>query len=544
MPALVVRDLAAWLSDRGGHIVAGAKPPGLDRSIEGVSRPRRIIARDIDAFDVHDVVIAPVDAFHGSMEIALDEFIAVIADTQAALIIAGLPDLSDTVAQRAYEAADRSALPLISIPAALDLAELTREILDLIRQRQIRAARYVREMRAALSHARRSDDHLRELATALANETGLTFVLEDEHRVTVLCVSPEESGCDVAQINEALASYAARQAVRPATPGAMGEDIPLQCHLPYGMARAIVPLRAGGNPIAYLSLLGPEERATPVDVDVLWQVAPAFAFELGKMRKQVSDVRRSATEDLAVLLSGAQPDAELTRRALEHGVDLAMPHVLAMALPVMFAGDTTRWAEERLPAIASSAWAMAHEGTLLIVLPVQDATPESLQRIAQRVAADATKVAVGVGRPGTGVAGIRRSLHEAQQAAQVSAHLTGTGITSYADLGVIRLLYPLLAGGTLDEFCHEMLDPVIQADSHQDDSLLKTLDTWFAVNCNMMEAARRLDLHRNTLAYRLNRIQDILNTSLDDPELRLSLQLALKIWHLRRHRQAGGSNRA
>ncbi len=538
MPALVVRDLAAWLSDRGGHVVAGAKPPGLDRSIEGVSRPRRIIARDIDAFDVHDVVIAPVDAFHSSMEIALDDFIAAIADTQAALIIAGLPEHADAASRRAYEAADRVALPLIGIPATLDLAELTREILDLIRQRQIRAARYVREMRAALSRARRSDDHLRELATALANETGLTFVLEDEHRVTVLCVSPENGACDATQINEALASYAARQAVRPATSGAMGEDIPLQRHLPHGMARAIVPLRAGGNPIAYLSLLGPEERVTPVDVDVLWQVAPAFAFELGKMRKQVSDVRRSATEDLAALLAGTQPEAELARRALEHGVDLAAPHVLVMAMPVMLAGDAMRWAEERLPAVASSAWAIAQEGTLRIVLPTQDTTPDALHRLVQRIAAgDTAKVAVGVGRAGTGVAGIRRSLHEAQQAAQVSAHLTGAGITSYADLGVMRLLYPLLAGGTLDEFCHEMLDPVIQADSHQDDSLLKTLDTWFAVNCNMMEAARRLDLHRNTLAYRLNRIQDILNASLDDPELRLSLQLALKIWHLRRNRQ-------
>lgn len=48
----------------------------------------------------------------------------------------------------------------------------------------------------------------------------------------------------------------------------------------------------------------------------------------------------------------------------------------------------------------------------------------------------------------------------------------------------------------------------------------------------MSETARAMHFHRNSLLYRLGRIEELLGRSLDDPELRLSLQMALKIRHL------------
>ena len=66
------------------------------------------------------------------------------------------------------------------------------------------------------------------------------------------------------------------------------------------------------------------------------------------------------------------------------------------------------------------------------------------------------------------------------------------------------------------------------ADARSGDSLIETLDAFFASNGNLSEAARRLGLHRNSLLYRLGRARELLGHDLDDPELRLSLQLAIK----------------
>jgi purine catabolism regulator len=58
--------------------------------------------------------------------------------------------------------------------------------------------------------------------------------------------------------------------------------------------------------------------------------------------------------------------------------------------------------------------------------------------------------------------------------------------------------------------------------------LLETVEVYLACNGNLSEAARRLHLHRNSLLYRLHHIRDLLGHDLDNPELRLALQLALK----------------
>jgi PucR family transcriptional regulator, purine catabolism regulatory protein len=52
---------------------------------------------------------------------------------------------------------------------------------------------------------------------------------------------------------------------------------------------------------------------------------------------------------------------------------------------------------------------------------------------------------------------------------------------------------------------------------------------YFQVNRNMKQAAERLFTHYNTVIYRLERVKDILTMDLENPEIQLQLQLALKL---------------
>ena len=59
--------------------------------------------------------------------------------------------------------------------------------------------------------------------------------------------------------------------------------------------------------------------------------------------------------------------------------------------------------------------------------------------------------------------------------------------------------------------------------------MIRTLEAYFERHGNLKKTANALYIHRNTLLYRLERIQDITGLDLNNPETRLALQLTLRI---------------
>ena len=61
------------------------------------------------------------------------------------------------------------------------------------------------------------------------------------------------------------------------------------------------------------------------------------------------------------------------------------------------------------------------------------------------------------------------------------------------------------------------------------ENLLETLEAFFATNGNIIKSAEKLYIHRNTMKYRLDQVEKLLDCSLEDAVVRLQLQLALYI---------------
>lgn len=526
MPALVVRDLAEWLAPRGGQVVAGKTPPGLDRAITNVVHLSNLRKREMDELAPYDVVVVAAAVFQADAPYTLEGLIAELAEAQAALVIPGLLPFEGGD-PRPYQAADAHSLPLIAVPADAALADLLADIDRLIRQSEVTHDRFLRAMQSHLSRARQTGDSLPAQAQAMADVTQLHFLVEDEWRVRVLLATPADSLCTDETVEAALASHAARQFVRAATPAAHSRDIAVQRHLPGKLARAIVPLVAGSDTIAYLALIGPDAQVRSSHVDLLFRESLPFAFELGRLRKAISDQRLSVADDLEALLHSALPEGDLHRRALGRGLDLALPHrVLVGLAPVGGLAPTT----------PPEPWlALVRDQQIAVVLNDQAVRDGAFERLADQLRAESGIMALGVGGAGTGVRGLRRSWREAEIAARIRQALPGSGrALPFAELGLLPTLAPLLATGELLAWSMATLEPLAQAEAHAGDALLQTLDAWFADNGNLTAAARRLGLHRNTLIYRLRRIEDALAAPLDDPDRRLALHLALKIWSVNR----------
>jgi DNA-binding PucR family transcriptional regulator len=60
--------------------------------------------------------------------------------------------------------------------------------------------------------------------------------------------------------------------------------------------------------------------------------------------------------------------------------------------------------------------------------------------------------------------------------------------------------------------------------------LIQTLDAYFAAGRSLSAAAERLSTHRNTILYRLRRIEELMQVKLRDPHVELELQVALRIY--------------
>ncbi|GAM56629.1 sugar diacid utilization regulator sdaR [Vibrio ishigakensis] len=72
----------------------------------------------------------------------------------------------------------------------------------------------------------------------------------------------------------------------------------------------------------------------------------------------------------------------------------------------------------------------------------------------------------------------------------------------------------------------EPIDKLIVADSKN--VLLKTLRTFFEQNCDLAQTCESLHIHRNTLRYRLDKIEQVTALNINNLDEKVQLYLALK----------------
>ena len=73
----------------------------------------------------------------------------------------------------------------------------------------------------------------------------------------------------------------------------------------------------------------------------------------------------------------------------------------------------------------------------------------------------------------------------------------------------------------------ELVIPLVDYDRRRGSDLIKTLSVYFDTGANASETSDRLFLHRNSLLYRLERIQSLTGLDLKESDARLALQLGL-----------------
>ncbi|WP_379145233.1 PucR family transcriptional regulator [Paenibacillus sp. sgz500992] len=105
-------------------------------------------------------------------------------------------------------------------------------------------------------------------------------------------------------------------------------------------------------------------------------------------------------------------------------------------------------------------------------------------------------------------------------------------LITWKQLGIYTILSLLPKHANVEKFLDRFIRPLVLYDKAHNSSLILTLTAYFQVGCNIKITAQAMYTHYNTVVYRLDKIKTILGISFDDPELRLQLQLGLKIYEM------------
>lgn len=132
-------------------------------------------------------------------------------------------------------------------------------------------------------------------------------------------------------------------------------------------------------------------------------------------------------------------------------------------------------------------------------------------------------IRVAVGRPGQGIDGFRRTHREAQAAQQIATRAQRSrSVTSYHDVELVSLLAarPDAMNTLVERELHGMLgedEPSVR--------LRETLGAVLSHQGNFEAAARQLAVHKNTVRYRVQQIEERLGRRINHRTLHLELAL-------------------
>ncbi len=314
------------------------------------------------------------------------------------------------------------------------------------------------------------------------------------------------------------------------------------------------PVLVDGEPGPWISTPGDGTDADTVRRLLLHRLASA-AERLESARQRAADVPVQTRAELLTELLIREPHAsrDLVHRARQLGIPIDGWHAVVRLelenLAELRPGDEMgafNLAQLAIRVAMESArgtggtWNRAGTGsTILLVRSWQAEAGSELQaevaRAAElvigRVRARIPRLSIrcGVGGIHVGSTGLRTSALEARAA--IAAALTAgrrNVAVRFDSAGLRRVLLQWYALDDARDSVARLLEPLDRLGERRSREAIRTLRAYLDAHLSLSRAAEMLGLHRNTVAYRIQRIFELLEVDPDDPEQCLMLQLACR----------------
>ncbi|MDQ6848284.1 MAG: helix-turn-helix domain-containing protein [Candidatus Dormibacteraeota bacterium] len=539
---ITVRDVWRGALPEGTELLGGGA--GLDRRVEWATT-LRTRAPAFEAIKGGEIALVPVASIR-----LLDERLD-LADVMNGLAekggvaVAVVGDASPA----SLGVAEHLIMPLLRLPNGSHVTEMQQSVVRYIVEQRTLLHEQAQILQMELMQLALGGAGTDAIVARLGEVTGRVVAWHDAAgRLRSVSGDLPATVRDALRNGEEMLRWVAAQSV-PAADPPVGEF-----GLPRGRSRLVAPIPGRDGVHGFVSLIGDEHTLGQLERAAVARGASACAIELDRERAVLRARDDLEGELLAALLEGSYgSDAGVSERAHRLGFQLNEPYSVLVVrgrnagAPV----ETLTIAARRCLARSAPGWLLtAHDNSVCALVPESVEPGERSALVAQTLRADCAvavrgEVVVGVGRTRSGPQGVRQSHREAEHALRISARLQNQpAVATFADLGLHRLLVAMTQHAEMDDFYRQSAGPLVAYDERTGAGLMETLDAFFQCHGSPTETAQRLHVHRNTVLYRLRRIEEIGGLRLDDPATRLNLHLCLRIREVMPHPAPAGSARA
>lgn len=445
------------------------------------------------------------------------------------------------------KAADDVDLPIIETPPDLAFIDVTEAILGKILDQQTAVRQHGDEIHRSLMEQVLEGDSLQGVAEALSEILGRSITVEDD-ALDVLAAA------EVGPVDEARKRSIREGRTNPELINAlidrgiytrlMKERGPLYVspipELGMTMERIVAPIFVAHRIVGYVWIISGDRALTELDELAIEHTATVAAVILLKEQ----EIQRAELEQQGDLLQqllhlNGPPDPLLLGQVQRLGFHADRPFRVLLiegtSTPVSLLDlpqKVKRWLENaNLPALVTM-----EADQVIAVLQNQ---PSNLgkplaDRLATQLSTPNLQLLMGLGGLAVEISDLGRSFTQAGEALDVAHRLDREqGMIAFDDLGSLHW-FNRLPPETLEENVYfQAIRALDEHDGAHRGKLLHSLGAFLQTGGKTTEAARKLNLHRNTLSYRIRRIEELLEVDLTDPDIRFELLAALKVYRLR-----------
>ncbi len=443
-------------------------------------------------------------------------------------------------------AADAQGFPIVEVPGEVNFVHIIERLYVEILNEQLALKERVNEIHRRITVLVLEGGDLAAIAETLANILERSVLIEGTtHEVLAAAqVGPvDENRLRTVEVGRTLPEVAYRLRKRGVYQQLQEKKRPLRLgtmpDIGMWMERVVAPIVAGGEVMGYIWIVAGDHPLTDLDELAIDHAATVAALALLK-DQAVRESQQAMRGDLLTQL--LRPEADIDAATLERGRSVGYqadrPHQVLFVVGSPPAGSRMEQLAARLDSWmrGTGQWGLAVARERGVVLVIESNADEAGKELAERIAGEighpAFPLMVGVSSAGPAGKSLRRIYDQAVECAEIATRLDGAKVACYWTLGLLDWLYHLPAWAMQGNVYLAKIRTLAEHDAKANSDLVKTLEAYLEHGGALAEAAAAISVHRNTLLYRLGRIEAVAGVDLKDAAQRLNLHVALKGWRM------------